>query len=96
MKKTYLFSNNNGTFVCFNDYENEDDFDEFLSFVCGKIHVAIPPKVQHPYSMTAELVFSGVPVIAMFHSDAGCCLRFDSVNQSLANEIVGICYDSDS
>ena len=30
MKKTYTFDNENGTFISFLDYEEEDDFETFL------------------------------------------------------------------
>lgn len=92
MKKTYAFDNENGTFISFLDYEEEDDFEAFLAFVAGKLGVPIPETRRSPYSVIAELRYSETPLTAACGSDAGCYLCIPPESQLSAGEIIEKCY----
>ena len=92
MKKTYSFSNNNGIFVCFLDYEEEDDFEIFLPFVCMKLGVEVPSTILTPYSLMAEFDYDGNALIASYNSDAGCYLRIPPDSKLSADAITKLCY----
>ena len=92
MKDTYTFSNENGTFVCFLHYENEEDFTEFLSFVCDKLRVDMPPITETPYSLIAVFEYSGVDLSATYETDAGCNVGIPPDTKVSAKTIVEKCY----
>jgi hypothetical protein len=92
MKKTYTFSNENGTFICFLDYEEEDDFKTFLPFVCEKLGVAVPPTTVAPYSLIAELDYANSSLTASYNADAGCYLRISPESKLSAEAIIERCY----
>jgi hypothetical protein len=92
MKKTYTFDNQNGTFISFLDYEEEDDFEAFLAFVSDKLGVPVPEARLSPYSVFTELSYSGSILTAACGSDAGCYLRIPPESQLSADEIVEKCY----
>lgn len=93
MDSTYVFANDNGTFVCFLDYEEEDDFDSFLSFVFAKLDVKQSSMVESPYSLLVEFAFRGTQLLATYSSDAGCHLRIPPGSELSAKEIVEQCYN---
>jgi hypothetical protein len=92
MKKTYTFSNANGTFVCFLDYEDEGDFKDFLSFVCGKLDLDVPLISETPHSLVAEFEYGETSLSASYITDAGCHLHIPSDTEWLAGAIVEKCY----
>ncbi len=92
MKKTYSFKNENGTFVCFLDYEEEGDFETFLLFVCERLGVVEPLTTVTPYSLMAEFEYAGSELIASYNSDAGCYLRIPPGSTLPANTLIDQCY----
>lgn len=92
MKKTYIFSNENGVFISFLDYEGEDEFEMFLGFVCRKLGVPIPLTTASPYSPIAEFKYANTPLIASYNTDAGCYLHILPGSQLSAELVVEQCY----
>lgn len=92
MKKTYNFTNENGVFISFLDYEYEDNFDEFIKFIGRQLRVAIPEAAEGPYGRIVEFVYGGEPITASYTSDAGCFLRFPINGMISASDIVARCY----
>lgn len=92
MKKTYSFRNENGTFVCFLDYEEEDDFEMFLPFVCERLEVEVPLTTVTPYSLMAEFDYGGSSLVASYNADAGCYLRIPPNSNLSADAIIERCY----
>ena len=92
MKKTYSFASENGTFVCFNEYSEEDDFPGFRAFLARALNTVVPSPQENPYSLTSEFKVSGRNVVAMFHGDSGCCIRVEPGDDAVAEQIVRACY----
>jgi hypothetical protein len=92
MKKIYTFTNANGTFVCFLDYEEEGDFADFLSLVCGKLELEMPQIAETPYSLVAEFDYGGARLSAAYSTDAGCHLRIPPNTKMSAQTIVEKCF----
>lgn len=92
MKKTYSFKNENGTFVCFLDYEEEQSFEIFLPFICEKLGITVPNITVAPYSLIAEFNYADTSLIASYNSDAGCYLRIPSESNLSPDSITEICY----
>jgi hypothetical protein len=92
MKKTYTFSNGNGTFICFLDYEEEADFETFLTYVCERLGIDVPPTSVAPYSLIAEIAYENVQITASCNTDAGCYLRLPLDSKLAPEAIVQTCY----
>lgn len=92
MKKNYIFNNENGTFISFLDYEEEEDFEAFLAFISSKLEVPIPETHLSPYSIFTELRYSETLLTAAYGHDAGCYLRIPSKSDLSAREIIEKCY----
>jgi hypothetical protein len=96
MKKTYAMKDDKGIYVCFRDYEDETGFDDFLAFVCGKLSVAVPVKIEGPYSTMARIAFKGEALLVMYHPDTGCSVRVPLNRPDLENQIVELCYGTEA
>lgn len=92
MKDTYTFSNENGTFISFLDYEDEGDFPDFLSFFCKKLGLEVPSITETPYSLIAEFNYGGTDISASYGADAGCYVRIPPDAGLSARTIVEKCY----
>ena len=92
MKDTYTFSNENGTFVCFLSYENEEEFAEFLSFVCDKLGLKVPSITETPYALVAEFDYGGTVISASYGAEAGCYVRIPPDAGLSARNIIEKCY----
>ena len=74
MEKFYKFENNNGIYVCFNEYQYEEDYPEFLELISKKMNIELPSSWQGPYSIYSEFEYAGHTFVAMFDGYTGCCL----------------------
>jgi hypothetical protein len=92
MKTILSIKKPNGIFMIFNNYDKEDDFPSFLSFLTSHLGVKMPNIEQHPYSLTADIQMPDGILTAMFHDDTGCCVRLASNDETLANQIAIACY----
>ena len=90
MKKTYCFTNENGIFICFNQFESEDDFYEFIDFLKLRLGFSIENIKQSPYSITGDGNFNGTRITLMYDGFAGCCLRLELNQQALTDNLVDI------
>jgi hypothetical protein len=92
MEKTYQFESKNGLFICFNDFQSENSFNEFKNFICKKLATKETSVEYAPYSVIAETNYKGHSITLMFHEDTGCCIRLDKGKNMLANDILGVCF----
>lgn len=71
---THKFANDHGVYLCFNEFQYEENFPQFLSELSKQLNVSEPDSKQGPYSITAELEYCGESLIVMFHENTGCCV----------------------
>lgn len=88
MKPIYCFSNQNGMFVCFNTFQEEDQFEEFLLFIKEKLLFVVNNTQQGPYSIIGKCEYNKNEFTVMFHEDTGCCIRVENEQQVLFDEIL--------
>lgn len=89
MRKIHTSSDKNGTCISFYDYEEEDNFDAFLAFVCGKLGVKVPPVIVC-YTLIAEFEYADTVLTAS--CNYGCYLRIPPESQLSAETIIEKCY----
>jgi len=87
MKITYKFNNDNGTYLCFGEFEYEEDFPRFLAGISERFNITEPEPRQGPYSVTADFVWLESNLIAMFHEDTGCCIVVPIDSSKVVEEI---------
>lgn len=90
MSNIYKFTNSNGIFLSFREYECRDQFEEFLKYICRVLNTVKGYEWEGPYSILAELEVYGKCVVAMFHGEAGCCLRFLPEDVCVADRVMKI------
>lgn len=88
--KIHIHRNDTGIFLFFLDFDDEDQFPDFLNFLSAKANVKLGKPLQGPYSISASLEMSGVMGTAMWHD--GCAVRFDLKNESIAFHLAESCY----
>ncbi|MDR2858459.1 MAG: hypothetical protein LBV50_11525 [Novosphingobium sp.] len=94
MKNTYSFEKENGIFICYLNYEDEDDFRDFLNFVCQKLGLPVPEITEAAYATLAVLGVEGISVTASYNTDTGCYLHFPLGCNVLAKKVIQKCYGS--
>ena len=92
MVKYYQFVNDNGIFICFNEFPTEEDFINFVKYLEEKLGTQIRETKKGPYSLLGEAFYKNNLINVMFHEDTGCCIRVDTKNEKLANEIRSLCF----
>lgn len=81
----------NGIFLFFIDYENEDDFPEFLEMLKIKLGANVKNVEVIVYCIAAQIIINNVEVIGFFRDDVGCYLKLDVNETSFADEIIAKC-----
>ena len=77
MNNIYQFQNETGAFVCFNTFKYEEDLPDFLVFLTNGLNVQLDEPKTGPYSTTCQFVYNGIPIVAMYDCNTGCCLRVE-------------------
>lgn len=89
--KIIKFQQENGIFLIFNDYENEDDFPEFLEMLKIKLGANVKNVEVIVYCIAAQIIINNVEIIGFFRDDLGCYLKLDVNEISFADEIIAKC-----
>jgi hypothetical protein len=92
MNKIYIFTNETGTFVCFNEFNDETSFEEFISFIEQKLGIVLGETILGPYSVIRKSNYKGNDLTVIYQDDTGCCIRLDKEKDFLVKEIVEKCY----
>lgn len=92
MPKTHILEKENGTFIFFFEYGNEEKFDSFLKFICKKLKVSIPHVENSPYSFFAYIEYDGEVLTASSDGGFECYLHIPKNSQISAKKLVKRCY----
>ena len=92
MNKTFTTSNQNGTYISFLEYEYEEDFESFLTFLSSKLNFEASPVSRGPYSLLVEIVVDGSALTASYNTDADCYLYIPAGVKLTSDEIIKRCF----
>ena len=90
MNKASIYRKDNGTFIFFRDYQNEEDLEAFLAFVCGRLGVEVPPEHVIVYAWIAEFEYADTVLTASW--DYVCYLHIPPESKLTAETIIEKCY----
>lgn len=89
--KIIKFIEENGIFIVFGDYSNEEDFPLFLKFIEEKLGVTVEPLEEIVYLIIAEFQLDNHKLKAIFDDQFGSMIKVESNHEILADEIIKKC-----
>lgn len=75
-KNIYLTKEDKGLFIFFLDYEGEENFEGFLTFLTDEFGMITGEINVYPYNLYADVIYKGIQISATSDDAVGCYLFF--------------------